>query len=82
MNINLLIKYIDGTEKSVVAIAADIVAFEAKFDISVATLEKNVRLTHLMFMAWNIERRTGQTKDEFEKWIESVEIVTADDSKK
>lgn len=82
MNINLLIKYIDGTEKSVVAIAADIVAFEARFDISVATLEKNVRLTHLMFMAWNIERRTGQTKDEFEKWIESVEIVTADDSKK
>jgi len=82
MNINLLIKYIDGTEKSVVAIAADIVAFEARFDISVATLEKNVRLTHLMFMAWNIERRTGQTKDEFEKWIETVEIVTADDSKK
>lgn len=82
MNINLLIKYIDGTEQSVVAIAADIVAFEAKFDISVATLEKNVRLTHLMFMAWNIERRTGQTKDEFEKWIESVEIVTADDPKK
>lgn len=82
MNINLLIKYIDGTEKSVVAIAADIVAFEAKFDISVAQLEKNIRLTHLMFMAWNIERRTGSTKHDFDKWIETVEIVTADDSKK
>jgi len=81
-NINLTISYTDGTEKAVTAIAADLVAFEIKFDISIARLEKEVRLTHLMFIAWNIEKRTGSTKDEFEKWIETVSGVSADDSKK
>lgn len=82
MNINLKITYNDGTEKSVNAVAADLVAFETKFDLSIAQLEKNVKLTHLLFIGWNVEKRTGATKDEFEKWIESVSNISADDSKK
>jgi hypothetical protein len=82
MNINLIIQYADGTEKSVSAIAADLVAFETKFDLSIARLEKEVKLTHLLFIAWSVEKRTGATKDEFEKWIESVSGVSADDTKK
>jgi hypothetical protein len=37
---------------------------------------KEVRLTHLFFLAYNVLRRTGKTKDDsFEKWAESVSMV-------
>ena len=78
MNFTLDIHYIDNdTPKTVNGIAADIVAFESKFDMSMSKLQKDVKLTHLMFLAYAVEKRTGATTDEFEKWLESVEIVTA-----
>jgi len=78
MNFTLDIHYIDNdTPKTVNGLAADIVAFETKFDISMSRLQKDVKLTHLMFLAYAVEKRTGATKDEFEKWLETVEIVTA-----
>jgi hypothetical protein len=72
----------DGTTKDVVGIAADIVAFETKFDLSMARLEKEVRMTHLFFLAWHVEKRTGGTNDEFEKWLETVDMVQAAEPKK
>lgn len=74
--INLRIVFLDGSETEVVAIAADLIAFESKFDLSVARLEAEIRLTHLFYMAWHVQKRTAQTKDDFEKWVESVSIVT------
>jgi hypothetical protein len=84
MNLTLLLTYIDGKEKTITAKAADFVAFESHFDISIAKLQENMKLTHLFFLAWNIERRTGEiAKDlEFEKWIDTVEMVQAGDEKK
>jgi len=77
MNINLQILYSDDTTKDVSANPADIVAFEAHFDLSIAKLQENIRLTHLFFLAWHVEKRTGATTAEFEKWLESVEGVEA-----
>ena len=78
MNFTLNIHYIGKDEPTTVTgIAADIVAFETKFDMSMSKLQKDVKLTHLMFLAYAVEKRTGATTDEFEKWLESVEIVTA-----
>lgn len=74
--INLRIVFLDGSETEVVAIAADLIAFESKFDLSVARLESEIRLTHLFFLAWHVQKRTAQTKDDFDKWVESVSIVT------
>lgn len=82
MNFNLQVTYSDGTVRDVVGKAVDIVAFEQKFDISMANLQKEVKLTHLMFLAWHAEKRGGNTSDEFEKWLESVEMVTAVEPKK
>lgn len=82
MIINLQIGYSDNTTKEIAAKAADIVAFEERFDISMARLEKEVRLTHLLFLAWHAEKRSGGTKDDFNKWVESVESVEAIDPKK
>jgi len=80
--INLRVEFIDGSSADVTAIAADLVAFESHFDLSVARLEKEIRLTHLFFLAWNVLRRTGQTSEGFEKWVESVSMVAEASGKK
>jgi hypothetical protein len=82
MNLNLLIKYLDGNNKEVVATPADIVAFEAKFDLSVARLQENIRFTHFFFIAWHVEKRTKATGLEFEPWLETVEMVEPQPVKK
>lgn len=80
--INLRIIFIDGTDKTVKAVAADLIAFESRFDLSVARLASEVRLTHLFFIAWNVEHRTGATDLDFDKWTETVEVVTEAETKK
>ena len=80
--INLRIEFVDGSSAEVTAIAADLIAFESKFDLSVARLEKEIRLTHLFFLAYAVLKRTGQTMEEFEKWAESVSMVAEASGKK
>jgi hypothetical protein len=82
MNFTLEILYV-GQEKpkTVTGIAADIVAFEQKFDMSMARLQKDVKLTHLMFLAWHVEHRTKATGKAFEEWLLDVEGVQAADPK-
>lgn len=80
--IQITVKFLDETEKTVICIAADFVAFETKFDLSVARLEKEVRMTHLFFLAWHGLKRAGDTQDDFDKWIESVNGVTMEAPKK
>lgn len=80
--INLQIEFIDGSTAEITAGAADLIAFESKFDLSVARLEKEIRLTHLFFIAWHVLKRTAQTTEEFEKWVESVSIVREASGKK
>jgi hypothetical protein len=80
--INLQIEFLDGSTAEITAVAADLIAFETKFDLSVARLEKEIRLTHLFFIAWHVLKRTGKTSEEFEKWAESVSIVKEASGKK
>ena len=80
--INLRVTYIDETTVECSAIAADLIAFEARFDLSVARLGDEVRLTHMFFLAWHALKRTGQTTDDFEKWVESVSMVSEAPTKK
>lgn len=75
MKINLQITYTDSTSKQLTAVAADLVAFESKFDLSIAKLETNVKLTHLLYMAWSVEKRTKSTALEFDSWVETVESI-------
>ena len=82
MQINLQITYEDTTVKEVTAIAADLVAFESKFDLSIARLEKDVKLTHLLYIAWHVEKRTKDTGLDFEPWVETVAGIGIADTKK
>ena len=64
------------------AIAADLIAFESHFDLSVARLESELRLTHLFFIAWHVLKRTKRTEETFDAWVEKVSIVTQGEAKK
>lgn len=79
--IALDIVFADGTTKTVSAIAYDLMRFESHFDMSVAGLAQP-KLTHLFFLAWSTENRTGGTELEFEPWVKTIQIVKEGNSKK
>ena len=74
--INLQVTYIDGTTEDVSCLAADLIEFEEKFDLSVARLEKEVKFTHLAFLAWAALQRTKKTDQEFKAWAQSIAGVS------
>lgn len=76
MKINLQITR-NGESKTVTANAADMVAFESKYNVSVASLSADPKMSYLLFLAWHSEHRQGNTKDKFEDWLNDVETVGA-----
>lgn len=81
MKITLQIDFADKTTRSIVVSAADMVAFENKFDLSIAALQEP-RMSWLLFLAWHSEKRRKATEDEYEKWLDSVEAVGASEDPK
>ena len=77
MRINLAIEKVDGTKLEVTASAYDLVKFEEKYDISVSKLDKEMKLTHLLFLAHSSLKRQKKTDLDFEPWVETVESVGA-----
>ena len=80
--IALDITFGDGTTKHVVAVAADLIAFEQHFDKSVAILSTDYRLTYLVFIAWHALKRQGDVKTEFDQWVDTVSGIEASDDEK
>lgn len=79
--ITLDIVFIDGTTKTVSAVAIDLMRFEQHFDVSIAAL-REPKLTHLFFLAYSVEKRTGATGLEFDAWVETITIVREGSGKK
>ena len=79
MKINLRIEFNTGEAKEVTCIAADLVKFESKYDLSVATLDKNLKFTHLCFLSWAAEARTKSTDLDFDSWMETILSVGVSD---
>lgn len=77
MKINLQITFNNGEARDIVANAADMVAFEDKYSLSVQALSTDPRLSYMFFLAWHSEKRTGGTKETFEKWLDTIEMVGA-----
>jgi hypothetical protein len=84
MKINLQLEYSDkpGEPKEVTCLASDMVKFESHFDISIANLDKDLKITHLLFLAWASETRTKATAKPFDEWIDGVVSVSATDDPK
>lgn len=80
MRINLRIEFASGETKEITCSAADLVAFETKFDKSIATLESDLKITHLFYLAWHSEHRRKATEKDFDAWIETVVSVGASEA--
>ena len=81
MKLTLRIEFADGTTKDVLVSAADMVAFEDKFNVSIARLD-DPRIGWLLFLAWHSEQRRKQTTLAYEAWLDSVESVGATEDPK
>jgi hypothetical protein len=84
MKINLRVEFSNkpGEPKEVTCLASDMVKFESNFNISIANLEKDLKITHLLFLAWASETRTKSTTKTFDEWVDEVEGISASDDPK
>lgn len=73
MKLNLQVSFSDGTNRTIEASTPDMVAFEDKFNVSVAQLGADTRISWLLYLAWHADKRTGGTKLSYEKWLETVD---------
>lgn len=65
----------DAPTRTVTAEAQDLVAFERTFDKSVARFQDNVFLTDLFWLAWHVDKRTGQTPLDFDAWVATMSTI-------
>lgn len=80
MKINLRIELENGETKDIVANAADMVAFEREFELSIASLEQTAKLTHLLYLAWSSEHRRKATGKSFDDWVNDVAGISYGDA--
>lgn len=71
-----------GEIKEVTCLASDMVKFESEFNLSIANLEKDLKITHLLFLAWASETRTKATAKPFDEWVDEVVSISASDDPK
>jgi hypothetical protein len=77
MRLNLRVTYNDGSAADVTASAADLVAFEQKWDKSVIKFGEDLRMTDLCWLAWHSTKRTKSDTPDFDAWLETIEFVGA-----
>lgn len=77
--ISMIVKVQNAEPRKATAIPADMVAFEREFSKSVTSLQDNVYLTDLLWLAWHAEKRTNATGLDFDAWVETVETVETTD---
>ena len=79
MRIYLEVEYFGGEKVEAVASAIDLMRFEEKFELSIVRLDKEIKLSHLLFLAWTSLSRQKQVKLSFEDWAETVESIGLSD---
>lgn len=80
--INLQIDFVDGSTAEVSAVAIDQIQFESHFNISLSKLATEGMLTHIYWLAWQVQNRTGKTGLDFEAWAATVDSVGVSEVKK
>ena len=75
MRLTLRVTTLDGSAVDTDAKTADLVAFEERFNRSVARLEAELRLTDVCWLAWRSLTRQGKTTAEFGAWLETIDGV-------
>ena len=71
---------LDQSKRTIIAAFPDFIAFEQKFNKSVAKFEAELTLTDLGFLAWHAEHRTKKTGLDFDSWCNEQEAMTLGDA--
>lgn len=82
MKMHLRIKNGDGSTADVVVSAVDLVAFEERYNRSVAKFQDEFRITDLYWLAWHSLRRFNKSMPEFDAWLETAdpEVMFGDET--
>ena len=65
-----------GEVTTVKVTPAVIVAFERQYKVGVGqAFTENVKMEHLMWLAWEAERKSGTPVKPFDEWIEQLDAV-------
>jgi hypothetical protein len=75
MRMNLTVTYADESATDVAVSVADFVAFETKYDRSVAKFEQEFKLTDMCWLAWHRLHKMDPKVGEFDAWLEKVDSV-------
>lgn len=75
MRMILRVELTDGSIEEVKCGARDFVAFEEKYERSVARFEQELKLTDLLFIAWHALTRQKKTTKDFQNWLDDVEAI-------
>lgn len=78
MKMNAKVEYADGSGVDLVISAPDFVAFEAKYDRSVARFATEIKFTDICWLAWHRLNRDGKA-GEFEAWLETIDGVNLEE---
>jgi hypothetical protein len=79
MRITLRVEFTNNKKSDVVCSAKDLVAFEEKYQRSVARLDTEMRLTDLLWLAWHSLNRQKVTDKDFDSWLDDVESIAPSD---
>jgi len=79
MKMNAKVEYADGSVADVVISAPDFVAFETKYDRSVARFATEIKFTDICWLAWHRLHRDKKA-GEFEAWLETIDGVNLEES--
>lgn len=77
MKIALVVKTAQGDRKAVCEFA-DFIKYEEVHNVSMATIETNLRTRDLAWFAWHSEKRRKVTTLDFDAWCETVEAISID----
>lgn len=81
MRMQLEVEFLDGTQKDVKVIMSDMVKFESQYNLSIAKLGQDMKVTHLLWLAWASLTREKQVTTDFDTWVETVAAIGAVDPK-
>jgi hypothetical protein len=71
---------LDQKTRTVIAAFPDFIAFENKFNRSVAKFEAELTLTDLAYIGWHSEYRQKKTGLDFDSWINEIESLAIGDA--
>ena len=81
MRMQLEVEFNDGSKRDIKVIMADMVKFEAQYNLSIAKLGQEMKVTHLLWLAWAALTREKEVTADFDTWLEQVSTIGAVDPK-